>query len=109
MENKKIDLLFGLVVIAFLVVTFLLIKELNAQRGSDKQEFSATVTNIIRQKNNRIRLLSKQLAAELRVNEDLRNTLGEARNDLDSLSKKISQQAPVAVPAAAPAPAAVTK
>ena len=95
-----------------LVVTFLLIKELNDKRTNDKQEFSATVTNIIRQKNNKIRILSKQLAVELKQNEDLRNTLGEARNDLDTLSKKISQQAPVAatvtVPAA-PAPAAVTK
>jgi septal ring factor EnvC (AmiA/AmiB activator) len=105
-ENKKIDVLFGLVVIAFLVVTIILIKEYKAQRSNDLGEYKAVLSSIVRQKNNKIKILSNQLMAQQKENEDLKNTLAETRNDLDSLSKKLAQPVPVA---AVPAPAAAAK
>ena len=102
-ENKKIDVLFGLVVIAFLSVTILLIKEFKSQ--SDYKEYTSDLTAIIIQKNDRVRILSTRLANVEKENQDLRNTLTETRNSLDSLGKKL-----VEPPAAAPAvPAATTK
>lgn len=108
-ENKKIDVKFGLVVIAFLLVSIILIKEYKARRVNDYKEFAATITNIVRLKNDKIRILSYQLAVKQKENQELNNILSVTRNDLDTLTKKLAQQAPVAVPASAPAPAATTK
>ena len=108
MENKKIDVLFGVVVIAFLVVTFILIKDFNARRANDFKEYAATLTNIVRQKDIKLKILFNQLAAKQKENEGLKNTLAATRNDLDALSKKLAQPTPVAAPAV-PAPATATK
>jgi len=110
-ENKKIDLLFGLVVIAFLLVTFLLIKDFKAQRAIDYKEYTATIANIVRQKNDKIKILFSRLMIEVKENEDLRNTLAETRNSLDTLSKRLVQlQNPApAAPASAPAATVAVK
>jgi septal ring factor EnvC (AmiA/AmiB activator) len=100
-ENKKIGLSFGIVVIAFLVVFYILFKDFNNSRVNDFKDYIANITSIVKQKNNKIRILAYQLAVEQKENEDLRNTLADTRNDLDSISKKIAQQVPVAVPATA--------
>jgi hypothetical protein len=105
-ENKKIDVLFGLVVIAFLVVTIILIKDFKSQRVNDFNDYRMTLTNIVKQKNDRIKMLSNQLMAQRKENQDLKNTLAQTRNDLDSISKKLAQ--PV-VPAPASAPALAAK
>jgi septal ring factor EnvC (AmiA/AmiB activator) len=107
-NNKKIDVLFGVAVIAFLAVTIVLIKEFNARRTSDYKEYTATVSNIVRLKNNKIKILANELAAKSKENEDLKKTLAEARNALDALSKKLAPPAP-AVQAAAAVPAAAVK
>lgn len=106
MENKKIDVLFGLVVIAFLVVVIILIKDINSKSANDFKEYQDNITSIVKQKNNKIKVLSIQLAAKQKEINDLKNTLADTRNDIDTLSKKLAQQAPVAVPASAPEPAA---
>ncbi len=98
-ETRKIDVLFGLAVIGFLVVTIILIKDFNYERSNDLKEYQATLTNIVMQKNNKIKLLANRLMMEQKENEDLKNTLSETRNDLEALSKKLAQPAPVAVSA----------
>ena len=103
-ENKKIDVLFGVVVIAFLAVTFILIKEFNAKRANDYKEYSAAIANIVKLKNDKIIILSSRLAMEQKENADLRNTLSDTRNDLEGLTKKLGQ--PVSAPAAPAAPVA---
>jgi regulatory protein YycI of two-component signal transduction system YycFG len=112
-ENKKIDVLFGVVVIAFLVVTIFLIKDFNAKRTNDYKEYAATVANIVKQKNDKIKIFSGLLAAKQKENDDLKNTLSETRNALESISKKLAQPvaaaAPASVPAPTPTPATATK
>ena len=108
-ENKKIDVLFGLVVIAFLVVTIMLINDFRLQRVNDFNDYKAFLINLEHQKNNKIKLLSNQLAVVEKENADLKNTLAQTRNDLDSLSKKLIQPASTSAPVSAPAAPAVTK
>jgi uridine kinase len=98
-ENKRINLLFNLVVIFFLALTIILIRELNANRAIDYKEYFVTLSKIVKQKNNKIREMYSQLVEEKRENADLKNTLAETRNVLDALSKKLGQPAPAAVPA----------
>jgi uncharacterized protein YhaN len=102
-ENKKIDVLFGVVVIAFLVVTFILIKDFKSQRSNDYKEFKAIVSNIVRMKNSKLKVLSNELAAEQKENQGLKDTLAQTRNALDILSKQLA--VPVTAPAGAPAAA----
>ena len=109
MENKKIDVLFGLVVVAFLVVTIILIKDFRSQRSNDFNEYKAFLVNIVHQKNNKIKVLSKQLVAKQKENDDLKNTLAETRNDLENLSKKLAQPVVVSAPASMPAPSGSIK
>ena len=111
MENKKISLSFGIVVIAFLVVFYILLKDFNNKRVNDYKEYIASITNIVKAKNNKIRILSNQLAEEIKVIQDLKNTLADTRNELETLSNKLAQQAPVLVHANVPPaePAAASK
>jgi hypothetical protein len=114
-ETRKIDVLFGLVVIAFLAVTLILIKEFNYRRANDFKGYSVTLSNIVKQKNNKIKVLAHRLFEEQKENQGLKNTLMAARNGLDALTKRLAQQASVATPAnepvpvAAPVPVAVAK
>lgn len=107
MENKKIDVLFGLTVIAFLVVTFILINEFNSRRAEDYKDYIGTVTNLVKLKNEKIRVLARHLAEDQKVIQDLRNTLANTRDELDTLNKKFVQQAPAAAAQAPVAPPAV--
>ena len=109
MENNKINLSFGIVVIAFLVIFYILINNFNARRIHDFKDYAHAISNVVKEKNTKIQILSYRLAAEQKQNEDLKKTLTDTRNDLESLTKKLAQPAPVAAPASAPAPAAVTK
>lgn len=115
METKKTSVLFGVVVIGFLLVISVLIKNFNVKRVNDFKAYASTITKIVVLNNDRIKILSDQLAALERENDDLRGTLTNTRNDLDTLSKKLAQASPVIVPtnlpatATAPAPAAATK
>ena len=109
MENKKISLSFGIVVIAFLVIFYILIKDFNTRRLNDFKEYAASITNVVNQKNNKLRVLYNRLVAVQKENQDLKNTLSETRNSLDMLSKKLAQPAAVvAVPASQPVPATAT-
>ena len=98
MENKRTDILFGIVVIAFLVVTIILVKDFDAKRANDFKEYTASISNIVQLKNNRIRMLSNQLMLKEKENEDLKNTLSDTRNALEGLSKKLIQPVSMAVP-----------
>ena len=73
MENKKINVLFYLVVIFFLAVVFILTKDLNIQRANDYKVYRTVAANIVRMENYKIRILVKE-------NADLRNTLAVARS-----------------------------
>ena len=104
MENKRINIVFCMVVLFFLALTFILIRDLNAKRVNDYQQYVVTISQIVKHKNDKIRELYRLLAAEQKVNADMNNTLAQTRNDLDALTKKLSQPpTPVAAPAVAPA------
>lgn len=94
MEKKKIDVLFCVLVVAFIVIFIVLIKDLNAKRAHDYKVYSNSVANIVRMKNVQIRVLSNILAAKEKENMDLKNTLADTRNDLVALSKKLGQPIP---------------
>jgi len=114
-ETKKNSVLFGVVVIAFLLVFGLLIKDYNMKRFNDFKTYEFTITKIVNLNNDRIKTLSDQIVALERENEDLRSTLTNTRNGLETLSKKLAEASPVAVPSNAPVaatastPATVTK
>jgi signal transduction histidine kinase len=88
-ENKKINVLFYLVVVFFLALIFILLKDLNAQRANDYKVYRNVVANVVRMENDRIRILAKE-------NADLKNVLAETRNALDIVNKRLAQSAPVA-------------
>ena len=95
-----------MVVLFFLALTFILIRDLNAKRANDYQDFSVIIAKIVREKNDKIRELSRELIAKQNENAALNNTLAQTRNDLDGLTKKLSQPpTPPALPVSAPAPA----
>ena len=94
MENKKINVPFYLAVIFFLVFIIILVKDFNAIRVNDFKKYAAIITNIVKQENNKIRVLSNLSAAKEKENTDLNNTLADTRNELDALSKKLVQPAP---------------
>jgi len=113
-EHKKIDVLFGIFIVGFMAVTFLMFKELNNKRTSDLKEYSNVISNIVKQKNDKIRffyaqLVEKQneLLAKEKENDDLKKTLTDTRNSLESITKRLTQPAtaPAVVPAAQAAPA----
>lgn len=107
MENKKINFSFIIVAITFLLIFYIMISDYNSRRINEFKNYANNITNIIHQKNYRLKILAYQLARERKENQDLKNTLSETRNALDVLSKKLAQQAqaPVAIPVTAPAPA----
>ncbi|MBF0504525.1 MAG: hypothetical protein HQL14_05405 [Candidatus Omnitrophica bacterium] len=116
MENKKkIDPLFGVVVIALLVAIIFLVGDLNSKMFNDEKEYRANLGALIKIKNEKIQILSRQLAQKQGEYDSLQKTLLETRNNLELLSKKLTDLStpPAAVPAAAPvaapeaAPAAV--
>ena len=109
METRRIDILFGLVVIAFLAVTLTLIKEVNYRRANDYKEYTATLSCIVKQKNNKIKVVAQRLIEEQKENEALKNALAAIRNDVDALNKKLAQQASVIAPTSVSIPAVATK
>jgi len=108
-ETRRIDILFGMVVIAFLVVTLTLIKEVNYRRANDYKEYAATLSSIVKQKNNKIKVIAHRLFEEQKENEALKNALAGIRNDVDALNKKLTQQAPVIAPTSVSIPAVAIK
>ena len=106
MKNKKIDLLFALIVIAFLISTLLLVKDFKAKRARDYNDFTIVLTKVKTIENVKIKVLSNQLAIAIRENQQLKNALSDTRNDLDALSRKLAQ--PVVVPATAAPSSLVT-
>lgn len=100
MENqKKIDTLFGLFVIAFLVVTIFVVNDFNAKRFNDQKEYVAGLAALIQSKNDKIIILSKRLAEKQREYDSLQKALVDTRNNLEALSKKLPE--PSVPPAAA--------
>ena len=63
MENKKINVLFYLVVVFFLALIFILLRDLNIQRVNDYKAYRMVVANIVKMKNDRIRILAQENAA----------------------------------------------
>ena len=103
------NLLFNLVVIFFLALTFILIRDLNANRAVDSKVYLISIGKIVREKNTKIKVLYNLLVAKEQENADLKNTLAETRNELEALSKKLGQSAPAAVAAITQAATAVAK
>jgi len=94
MENKPtINTSFGVVVIAFLLVVMVVSNDFNNKKFNDQKESVACMANLVRTKNNKIILLSKQLAAKQKEYDSLQKTLMGTRNSLDALSKKSPEAA----------------
>lgn len=109
MENKKIDVLACLVVLAFFAIIIILVRDFNARRAIDFKNYSTSISNVVLRKNDKIRFLFGQLMEKQKENEDLKKTLTDTRNELDALSRKLAQPAAVAVPAVVPAAATASK
>jgi hypothetical protein len=92
MENKKnIDTLFGLVVISFLAVAILALNQFDTKRIKDQKESMATMSQLIKFKNDRIIILSKRLVQKQRQYDALQRMLVDTRNNLDVLSKRLPE------------------
>ena len=91
MANKKDIWLYGLTLAFFLVFTVVLICRFNLQRSKDIKGYAAALTNIVKQENDKIIVLSNQLAIAERENVDLKNTLTDTRNSLESLTGKLTK------------------
>ncbi len=108
-KNKKIDTVFGLVVIAFLAVVVFVIGNINAGMVSEQKDYEVAMSHLLYQRNNKIRMLSVQLAAKQKESENLQKALTSAKNDLEVISKKLAEASSVPAPSPAPAPAAAAK
>ena len=109
MNNRRINELFGAVVVVFIVAFIMMIRNLDVQRINDFKVYTTTVNSIVKGKNSVIMALSKRLAVKNRENEDLKNTLSDTRNDLESISKKLTEPVPVAASVSVPASVVVVK
>ncbi len=100
-ENKKIDTVFGLGMIAFLAVAVFVIGNINAGMVSDQKDYEAAISNLLQRKNEKIKMLSVQLAAKEKEAENLQEALTSAKKDLEAISKKLSEAGSASAPAAA--------
>ena len=97
-DQKKISTVFGVVAIAFLAVSVVVINSFDEKRLNDEKESVASLVNLVHLKNNKIIMLSKQLAQKQKDYDDLQKTLIDTRNNLEALSKKLPEtNAPAAV------------
>ena len=97
-DQKKINTIFGVVVIAFLAVSVVIINDFDQKRLNDEKESVASLVNLVHLKNNKIIMLSKQLAQKQKDYDSLQKTLMDTRNNLEALSKKMPEtSAPAAV------------
>ena len=90
-DQKKIGDVFGVVVIAFLVVTMVIMNNFNNKKFNDEKEYMAGLASLVQLKNNKIILLSKQLAQKQKDYDSLQKTLIDTRNNLEALSKKMPE------------------
>ncbi len=104
-NKKKIDTVFGLVAIAVLAVAILVMNDSNTRLANDQKDHDATISHLLQQKNEKIKMLSVQLAAKEKESENLQKALTNAKNDLEALTKKLAEASPVPAPASAPAAA----
>ena len=104
-NKKKIDTVFGLVAVAVLAVAILVMNDSNTRLANDQKDHDATIGNLLQRKNDKIKMLSVQLAAKQKESENLQKALTSAKNDLEALTKKLAEASPVP----APAPAAAAK
>jgi hypothetical protein len=72
MGDKRINVSFYLVVIFFLVIILVLIKDSNTQRLYDYKVYRTVVANIVRMENHRINVLVKE-------NADLKHALAATK------------------------------
>ncbi len=100
-NKKKIDTVFGLGVIVFLVVAVFVIGNINAGMVSDQKDYEAAMSNLLQRKNEKIRMLSVQLAAKEKEAENLQEALTSAKNDLEAVSKRLTEAGSISAPAAA--------
>jgi len=97
-DQKKINTIFGVVVIAFLAVSVVIINDFDQKRLNDEKESVASLVNLVHLKNNKIIMLSRQLAQKQKDYDSLQKTLMDTRNNLEALSKKMPEtSAPAAV------------
>jgi septal ring factor EnvC (AmiA/AmiB activator) len=90
-EQKKINEVFGIGVIAFLVVMMVVTNNINHKRFNDEKEYVASLVNLVHVKNNRLIVLAKQLAQKQMEYDNLQKTLVDTRNNLETLSKKLAE------------------
>ena len=100
-NKKKVDTVFGLVVIVVLAVAVLVMNDSNTRRTNDQKDQDAAMSNLLQRRNDKIKILSVQLAAKQKESENLQEALTNAKNDLEALTKKLAEATPVPAPAAA--------
>lgn len=95
MENKQnINTVFGLVVIVFLAALVLIGGNLNSKKVNESNDQIA-MSNLLKQRNVKIRILSQQLADKQKETDSIKKDLINAKNDLEAANKKMAAAAAV--------------
>ncbi len=100
-NKKKVDTVFGLVVIVVLAVAVLVMNDSNTRRTNDQKDQDAAMSNLLQRRNDKIKILSVQLAAKQKESENLQEALTSAKKDLEAVSKKLAEASSASAPAAA--------
>jgi len=88
-NQNKISTFFGVVVIACLAVSILLIDHYDVSRISEQKDAISSMANLVRIKNNRIIILSRKLEKQQQEYDALQKTLMGTKKDIQSLSQKL--------------------
>ena len=96
-NNKKIGTVFGLVVIATLVATLVIVNNIDLiSQKIDDQQIENELSHLIVRKNTKIRMLSIQLKDSMRSLTDVQNDLSSVNQKLQAMAKSAAETAAVA-------------
>ncbi|MBF0510920.1 MAG: hypothetical protein HQL13_01185 [Candidatus Omnitrophica bacterium] len=91
MENKKVNVSVGIIVIVLLLLFCVLSNVFYSSKVSTLKEYTAVMAQLIKENINTIKSLSDKLAVKEKENQDLKNTLANTRNALEALSNKFAK------------------
>ena len=99
MDLKRMVIMVGVNIVFILCMLVVFFKVINAIKADDLKYYSISIDKVIKQKDGVIRDLYNRLMIEDKENQDMKNTLSNTRNALESLSNKFIQPSagPVAV------------
>ncbi len=97
-KTKKVDTAFGLGAIIILVITAFVLSDVSSKRVNEQKEYEANMSALLQRKNDKIRILSAQLAAKEQDIANLQKTLQDAKANLEVVNDKLVEPEPVPAP-----------